>query len=70
MVVDLEVSEPFSCLSKFPLGMAETSGLGRLGAENTVLEARVQVLKPVPSTCLILAIPSGVWSLLFRLDDP
>ena len=55
-----------------PLGMAETSGLGRLGAKNAVLDARVQVLNPVPPTCYVGQLPSecGGASVLVRLDDP
>ena len=34
-----------------PLGMVETSELGRLGAKNAVLDAKVQLLNLVPPTC-------------------
>ena len=53
--------------------MAETSGLGRLGTEDTVLEARVQVLNSVPPTCSDLGdSPRDVVERqsLFRPEDP
>ena len=53
-LADLEGVQAFFCLLKSPLGVTETSGLGRRGAKNAVLEARVQVLNPVPPTCYVI----------------
>ena len=72
-LVDLAGIQAFFCLSRSPLGIAENSGFGRLGTKNTVLEARVQVLNPVPPTCSDFG--DSLWDVverlfLFRPDDP
>ena len=53
-LADLEGVQAFSCMSKSPLGVTESLGLGRLGAKNAALEARVQVLNPVTPTCSVI----------------